>query len=79
MSLHLLGDLAVLIKGVDIPLRILIVFTFEAYMLFDQIYLYYIRLWESVCALATAFLFPFQFTMITENEDHESKKEKLRV
>ena len=36
MSSHLLGDLAVLVKGVDIPLRILILFIFEAYMLFNQ-------------------------------------------
>ena len=43
MSLHLLGDLAVLVKNTDISLRISILFTFEAYMLFNQIYLYFIN------------------------------------
>ena len=44
ISLHLLKNLAVLVKGDDIPLRILILFTFEAYILFNQIYLHFIRL-----------------------------------
>ena len=43
MSLYLLGELAILVKDVDIPLRILIIFTLKAYMLFNQIYLHFIQ------------------------------------